>query len=460
MSAFSRFLLTPLNSSKLFSILSSDQSPPPGRLSLLSLRCSYHVIRLASLPSAPTFLAPGCSLQRAELKEEGADDVRTATSRDMRNSEEFDVQDLSAEVRHILSRIVGLQMVSEVLLLPSRVGPKITEVGREEEGKDEEMEGRNEKMGNQEDKNDEENSAKTEEESAVVRRPHSQSPVSARSFLITAKSPKKTPKALPSSHRKSNPFSDVADYTPEKDPSTTQTKGKGRNKGKGKRSRSASRNLEHEGDYSIEGFEHEAISQSQGADGDTESMPIESPIEPPTKKSRRSTAKLQKQEKEELPAEVEDEAGSSSATQQISKRTRSRGAEEEMKQTNVEETARNRTPSGTGEGRKKKRKKDDEVKSDGEEEQEAGSSRKEKTSKGKGKEKEKSPPSTKAGGSSSTSKAKRAKSNPTPSRSKTDGDGDSRMDFEMIPSRSQSQQSQSQGSTSRKASKKTRNSKK
>ena len=114
-------------------MLTSLHSP---LLSLIN-SCSYHIIRLASLPTGPTFLAPGCSFQADKLKAEGATDVRTVTSRDMRNSEEFNPEDLPVEVHNVLSRIVGISMLSELLLYPMRGEPKVTELSQDLEKKEE-----------------------------------------------------------------------------------------------------------------------------------------------------------------------------------------------------------------------------------------------------------------------------------------------------------------------------------
>lgn len=81
-------------------------------------RCRFHRIKLLRHPSAPTFIVPGCAIAHDKLKEEGAQYCGEASEAENERKVNFDAEDLLAEEHHSLSRIVGLNMLPDVCILP------------------------------------------------------------------------------------------------------------------------------------------------------------------------------------------------------------------------------------------------------------------------------------------------------------------------------------------------------
>ncbi|SPO40041.1 uncharacterized protein PSFLO_05523 [Pseudozyma flocculosa] len=70
------------------------------------------------LPGQPTFIVPQCSILHDVAKNEGARDVGQATNRQNELKVEFNPDELPLEVRHSLSRIIGVQMLADAAVVP------------------------------------------------------------------------------------------------------------------------------------------------------------------------------------------------------------------------------------------------------------------------------------------------------------------------------------------------------
>ncbi|EPQ29047.1 uncharacterized protein PFL1_03336 [Pseudozyma flocculosa PF-1] len=81
-------------------------------------QCTFHRLRFLSLPGQPTFIVPQCSILHDVAKNEGARDVGQATNRQNELKVEFNPDELPLEVRHSLSRIIGVQMLADAAVVP------------------------------------------------------------------------------------------------------------------------------------------------------------------------------------------------------------------------------------------------------------------------------------------------------------------------------------------------------
>ncbi|PWY96957.1 hypothetical protein BCV70DRAFT_49980 [Testicularia cyperi] len=75
--------------------------------------CLYHELRLDSIAGSPTFVVPGCSINHEEARRESAIDVGEASEQDSDNWIDVDPDLLPDEVHHMLSRVIGLQILRE-----------------------------------------------------------------------------------------------------------------------------------------------------------------------------------------------------------------------------------------------------------------------------------------------------------------------------------------------------------
>ncbi|GAK61943.1 uncharacterized protein PAN0_001c0138 [Moesziomyces antarcticus] len=75
--------------------------------------CLYRRLQLSGVTGSPVFLVPGCSINHEDARDEHAQDLGEASEQNSDDWVDVDPDFLPLEVHHMLSRIVGLQILRE-----------------------------------------------------------------------------------------------------------------------------------------------------------------------------------------------------------------------------------------------------------------------------------------------------------------------------------------------------------
>lgn len=75
--------------------------------------CLYRRLQLSGVAGSPVFLVPGCSINHEDARDEHAQDLGEASEQNSDDWVDVDPDFLPLEVHHMLSRIVGLQILRE-----------------------------------------------------------------------------------------------------------------------------------------------------------------------------------------------------------------------------------------------------------------------------------------------------------------------------------------------------------